>query len=141
MRKKNIKIFKTLDENNLGSIARILLSSFLLIFIFYSLPLIINFTNNKILNTKEFKNNSKVILAYTLDKKNNANLNDSENFDERDLLVDIYSLNDKETDSVRLDASTIIQLYEDTDYRLDDIRKNKLVKPVALDSFPREIKK
>ena len=27
-----------------------------------------------------------------------------------------------------------------TDYKLDDIRKNKLVKPVALDSFPREIK-
>ena len=32
------------------------------------------------------------------------------------------------------------QLYEDTDYKLDDIRKNKLVKPVALDLFPREIK-
>ena len=57
------------------------------------------------------------------------------------MLVDIYSLNNKETDSVRLDARTIKQLYtEDTDYKLDDIRKNKLVKPVALDSFPREIK-
>jgi Bax protein len=33
-----------------------------------------------------------------------------------------------------------MQLYEDTDYKLEDIRKNKLVKPVALDSFPREIK-
>ena len=42
----------------------------------------------------------------------------------------------KETDAVRLDASTIKQLYEDTDYKLDDIRVNKLVKPVALDSFP-----
>jgi Bax protein len=37
--------------------------------------------------------------------------------------VDIYSLNEKETDAVRLDASTIIQLYEDTGYKLDDIRK------------------
>ena len=136
MKKRSIRVLKVLDENNLGSIARILLSSFLIIFIFYSLPLIINFTNNRILNTKEFKNNSKVILAYTLDKENNSN----ESFDERDLLVDIYSLNEKETDSVRLDASTIIQLYEDTDYKLDDIRKNKLVKPIALDSFPREIK-
>ena len=134
LKKKNIKVLRTLDENNLGSIARIFLSSFILIFIFYSLPLIINFTNNNFLNTKEYKNNSKTILAYTLDKKGN------ENFDESDLLVDIYSLNEKETDSVRLDASTIMQLYEDTDYRLDDIRKNKLVKPVALDSFPREIK-
>ena len=49
-------------------------------------------------------------------------------------------MNEKETDAVRLDASTIKQLYEDTGYKLDDIRKNKLVKPVALDSFPREIK-
>ena len=140
MKRKNIKILKTLDENNLGSVARIFLSSFVIIFIFYSLPIVISFTNNQLLNTKEYKNNSKVILAYTLDKKNNISP-DSNNFDENDLLIDIYSLNEKETDSVRLDASTIIQLYEDTDYRLDDVRKNKLVKPVALDSFPREIKK
>ena len=141
LKKKNIRVLKTLDEKNLGPIARIFLSSFILIFIFYSLPLIVNFTNNRVLNTQETKNNSKIILAYTLDKKSTGNLSNDEDFDERDLLVDIYSLNDKETDSVRLDASTIKQLYEDTDYRLDDIRKNKLVKPVALDSFPREIKK
>ena len=140
IRNKKIKVLKTLDDNNLGSIARIFLSSFIIIFIFYSLPLMIDFTNDKLLNTKEFRNNSKTILAYTLDKKTNANLDNNEEYDERDLLVDIYSLNEKETDSVRLDASTIIQLYEDTDYKLEDIRKNKLVKPVALDSFPLEIK-
>ena len=137
---KRIKVLKTLDDHNLGSIARTLLSCFAIILIFYSLPLIINFTNKKILNTDEFINNSKTVLAYTLDKKVNGNSNNNENFDERDLLVDIYSLNEKETDAVRLDASTIMQLYEDTDYKLEDIRKNKLVKPVALDSFPREIK-
>jgi len=137
---KRIKVLKTLDDYKLGGIARTLLSGFAIIFIFYSLPLIINFTNKKILNTDEFRNNSKTVLAYTLDKKVNGNSNNNENFDERDLLVDIYSLNEKETDAVRLDASTIMQLYEDTDYKLEDIRKNKLVKPVALDSFPREIK-
>ena len=69
LKKKNIKVLKTLDEYNLGSIARTFLSSFVLIFIFYSLPLIINFTNNTILNTQETTNNSKIILAYTLEKK------------------------------------------------------------------------
>ena len=138
IKKSSIKILKTIDENNLGSIARIFLSSFVLIFFFYSLPFIIKFTDEKILNTKEFKNNSKVILDYTLDKKNNENSN--EIYDERDLLVDIYSLNEKETDTVRLDASTIKQLYEDTNYKLDDIRKNKLVKPIALTLLPAEIK-
>tara|TARA_B100000900_G_scaffold274080_1_gene234199 strand:- start:797 stop:1876 length:1080 start_codon:yes stop_codon:yes gene_type:complete len=137
-KKKSIKILNKIDENNLGSLARTILSSFALVLFFYSLPMIIKFTDDKILNTKEFKNNSKVILAYTLEKKNNENL--TENYDERDLLVDIYSLNEKETDTVRLDASTIKQLYEDTNYRLDDIRKNKLVKPIALTLLPREIK-
>ncbi len=139
-RYRKIKVFKTLDDNNLGSIVRVLLSCFVIIFVFYSLPLVVNFTNDKILNTKEFRNNSKTVLAYTLDKQNKGTIDSNEQYNEQDLLVDIYSLNEKETDAVRLDASTIKQLYEDTGYKLDDIRKNKLVKPVALDSFPREIK-
>tara|TARA_Y100000992_G_scaffold292874_1_gene250870 strand:- start:26 stop:1111 length:1086 start_codon:yes stop_codon:yes gene_type:complete len=140
IKSRKIKVLKTLDDNNLGSIARVFLSSFVIILSFYSLPIIINFTNDKILNSKEFRNNSKKVLAYTLDKQNTRALDVNEEYDERDLLVDIYSLNEKETDAVRLDASTIKQLFEDTDYKLEDIRKNKLVKPIALDSFPREIK-
>ena len=139
-KKRKYKIFESIVNNNLGSIARTLLSSVVVVFIFYSLPLMINFANDNFLNTKEFRNNSKTVLVYTLDKKTNGSLDDDENFDERDLLVDIYSLNEKETDAVRLDASTIKQLFEDTGYKLNDVRKNKLVKPVALDSFPREIK-
>tara|TARA_A100001015_G_scaffold191513_1_gene213356 strand:- start:690 stop:1784 length:1095 start_codon:yes stop_codon:yes gene_type:complete len=134
------RALKAIDDSNLGSIVRIFLCSLVVVFFFYSLPLVINFTNNKILNANEFRNNSKIILAYTLDKKNNNGLSEKEIYNESDLLVDIYSLNDQETDTVRLDASTIKQLYEDTDYKLEDIRKNKLVKPVALTLLPREIK-
>ena len=134
------RALKAIDDSNLGSIVRIFLCSLVVVFFFYSLPLVINFTNNKILNANEFRNNSKIILAYTLDKKNNIGLGEKEIYNESDLLVDIYSLNDQETDTVRLDASTIKQLYEDTDYKLEDIRKNKLVKPVALTLLPREIK-
>jgi Bax protein len=140
IKNKKMRVLKTIDENNLGSIVRTFLSGFVVIFIFYSLPIIINFTNDSILNTKEFRNNSKVVLAYTLDKKANGSLDSNDEYDESDLLVDIYSLNEKETDTVRLDASTIKQLYEDTNYKLDDIRKNKLVKPIALTLLPREIK-
>ena len=139
-KKKRIKLIQSIDNNNLGSLARTFLGSLAIIFIFYSLPILINFANNNILTTQEFRNNSKTVLAYTLDKKINSSLDGNEKFDERDLLVDIYSLNEKETDAVRLDASTIKQLFEDTGYKLKDVRKNKLVKPVALDSFPREIK-
>ena len=41
------------------------------------------------------------------------------------LLVDIFSLNELETDTVRLNASTIKQLFEDTNYTLKDVREKK----------------
>ena len=68
IKKNKIKAFKVLDENDLNSLPRILLSSVLLILFFYSLPIIINFTNNKIESSAGIQNNSKAILAYTLNK-------------------------------------------------------------------------
>ena len=59
---------------------------------------------------------------------------------ESDLLRDIFTLNDLEVDTVRLNASTIKQLFEDTNYSLNDVREKKLVKPVALTLLPQEIK-
>jgi len=138
-KKSRIKPFKVFDENDLNSLPRILLSSVLVILFFYSLPIIINFTSNKIESSAGIENNSKAILAYTLNKKSPNSLN-SQTLNEDDLLIDIYSLNDQETDTVRLDASTIKQLFEDTDYKLDDVRKKKLVKPIALTLLPAEIK-
>ena len=138
-KKNKIKPFKVFDENNLSSLPRIILSSVLVILFFYSLPIVVNFTSNKIESSAGIQNNSKAILAYTLNKKS-SNSSNSQILNEDDLLIDIYSLNDQETDTVRLDASTIKQLFEDTDYKLDDVRKNKLVKPVALTLLPAEIK-
>jgi len=135
-KKNRIKPFKVFDENNLNSLPRIILSSVLVILFFYSLPIVINFTSNKIESSAGIQNNSKAILAYTLNKKSS----NSQTLNEDDLLIDIYSLNDQETDTVRLDASTIKQLFEDTDYKLDDVRKKKLVKPIALTLLPAEIK-
>ena len=139
IKKNRVKAFKVLKENDLNSLPRILLSSVLLILFFYSLPIVINFTNNKIESSAGIQNNSKAILAYTLNKGSSGSKN-SQKFNEDDLLIDIYSLNNQETDTVRLDASTIRQLFEDTNYKLDDVRKSKLVKPIALTLLPAEIK-
>ena len=133
--KRKITFLKFFDQRNLGSLPRIFLSSLLIIFFFYSAPQIINFANNK---DQAFQNNSKKILAYTLNNGSSNNLD--ENLNENDLLIDIFSLNDLETDTVRLDASTIKQLFEDTNYTLKDVREKKLVKPVALTLLPNEIK-
>ena len=139
IQRKNLKIFKFFDDKRIGSIPRILIASIFVVFSFYSLPLISNYTKKNFMITNEFQNNSKSILAYTLNKKNEETYSDNE-LDEKDLLIDIFSLNDLETDTVRLNASTIKQLFEDTEYKLDDVRQKKLVKPVALTLLPAEIK-
>ena len=134
-KKKNKNI---IQAQTINSISRIFLSSLVLVSFFYVLPILINFTDNNF-NTKEYTNNSKKILAYTLNKKN-KNKKESSVLKEEDLLLDIFSLNNLENDSVRLSASTIKQLFEDTGYNLNDVRKKKLVKPVALTLLPQEIK-
>ena len=130
---------KIIFQDKVNSITRIFLSSFLVVGFFYILPTLTDFTEKNILKTKDFTNNSKKVLAYTLNEKNNLN-NENDPINEKDLLIDIFSLNDLETDTVRLSASTIKQLFEDTGYSLKDVRKKKLVKPVALTLLPEEIK-
>ncbi len=139
MKKTFYKInLKFLDQKSFKPFYKILLSSLVVASFFYLMPIMINFTKTK---TFVFKNNSKEILAYTL-KNDGKNLNEKEEsfLDENDLLKDIFSLNDLETDTVRLNASTIKQLFEDTNYSLKDVREKKLVKPVALTLLPAEIK-
>ena len=134
--KRKIKILKFFDQKDIGSLPRTFLCSLAILFFFYAMPHIISMNNSH-----EFKNNSKTVLAYTLNgKSKNSNLENGEILNERELLIDILSLNDLETDTVRLNASTIKQLFEDTDYTLNDVREKKLVKPIALTLLPAEIK-
>ena len=132
-----MKVLKFFDKKNIGSLPRIFISSILVVFFFYAAPLIVNFAN-KDLNSVQ--NNSKAVLAYTLNKKKNSIEDNEDILNENDLLRDIFTLNDLEVDTVRLNASTIKQLFEDTNYTLKDVREKKLVKPVALTLLPQEIK-
>ena len=132
----NLKFFKFLENKNFRTIPKIFLSSLVVILFFYSMPKLILYKKD---GSVVFKNNSKAVLAYTL-KNDGKDINKNDPINERDLLVDIFSLNDLETDTVRLNASTIKQLFEDTNYTLNDVREKKLVKPVALTLLPAEIK-
>ncbi len=138
MKKFFTKFSKVLDHKSLKPFYKIFFSSLLIISFFYLMPIAINYSKNK---NFVFENNSKEILAYTLNNDGNNLENDDEAYlDENDLLKDIFSLNDLETDTVRLNASTIKQLFEDTNYSLKDVREKKLVKPVALTLLPAEIR-
>ena len=74
IQRKNLKIFKFFDDRRIGSIPRILIASIFVVFSFYLLPLISNYTKKNFMITNEFQNNSKSILAYTLNKKKWRNI-------------------------------------------------------------------
>ncbi len=137
MRKESYKFFKFFIQKEISPITRTVISSLIVVLFFYTAPVLVNIAK---IENMEFQNNSKKILAYTLNNKDNLLDNDNKILNEKDLLVDILSLNDLETDTVRLNASTIKQLFEDTNYTLKDVREKKLVKPVALTLLPGEIK-
>ena len=134
--KNNKAIFEQKSKNNL---LKFFLSSFLTISFFYITPIFINFAD-KNFYSKEYTNDSKKILAYALNKEY-KNKKENETLNEEEILVDIYSLNNSETDSVYLSAATINELFRQTEYNLKDVRQNKLVKPVALTLLPNELKK
>jgi len=143
LNKKGLELFKksnqTRSNNSFKSLSYTALSSLILIIIFFSSPLIINFTNNLITQSIEVTNNSKNELENVL----TGNAIENEQNDELDNLQvfeDIFQYEDIPTSSVRLSASTIKQLFKDTKYNLKDVRKNKLVKPINLELLPNEMK-
>ena len=83
IQRKNLKLFKFFDQRKIGSIPRIILSSLLVIFFFYSAPFLINYSNDNLFNTNEYKNNSKKILAYTLNNKDNGLNNENQILNEK----------------------------------------------------------
>ena len=115
-----------------------------IILIFFTIPLAVDLTNEKIIFSKNYENNSKNNLKKVLEKQN-LKIDDGLNkiddgLNNEFLFDDVLSFDEQPQDSVRLSAATIEELFKSTNYSLDDVRKNKLVKPVALDSFPLEIK-
>ena len=107
----------------------------------YLLPTVIEFKNNRILASKEVQNYSKSNFKKVLDGEA---LESSSKIDEglnlRNLFDDVFKFDALPSDTVRLSASTIEQLFKETDYNLKEVRKTKLVKPVKLSLLPNEMK-
>ncbi len=140
-KKKTTEVLNLFGDRVSNSIGRTVIVCFAVMGFFYITPIFINFASQEIFSN-EFQNDSRKVMVYKLNgKEQEINIDVNESFDEKDLLSDIFTLNDLETESVRLSASTINQLFKDTNYNLDDVRLNKLVRPVALTWLPNEIKK
>jgi len=145
--KKGLTIVKKKKLNFLNKDLRSLYFTFLcslaVITFSYVLPIILEFKNNTILVSKEIENNSKNNFEKVLDGealKKSSNSNIDEGLSLKNLFDDVFKFDDLPSDTVRLSASTIEQLFKEIDYNLKDVRKTKLVKPVKLSLLPNEIK-
>ena len=130
-----------LKENNLESILRTFLASLIIITGFFITPIVLEFTKERRTLSANFENNSKNKFNKTLEGKSSKSdnkLNDKFVFDD---ILEFDNSSTNSSDSVRLSASTIEQLFLDTGYNLNDVRKEKLVKPVALTLLPQEMKR
>jgi len=128
-------------NKDLRSLYLTILCSIGIIMFSFVLPVILEFKNNTILASKEIENNSKSNFEKVLDGEA---LEKSSEIDEglnlKNLFDDVFKFDDLPSDTVRLSASTIEQLFKETDYNLKDVRKTKLVKPVKLSLLPNEMK-
>ena len=87
--------------------------------------------------SKDFENESKKNLKNLVEKLD-PNLDDRLN--QKFLFEDVLQFDEQPSDTVRLSALTIEELFKSTDYNLNDVRKTKLVKPITLTLLPEEIK-
>ena len=125
-------------ENNFGSLSRTALTSIIIISIFFITPLFVDLTKKRTIisknNQNDLKNDFKKLAEERASKLDNE-------LDQSFLFEDILQFDERPTDTVRLSASTIEELFKSTNYNLIDVRKNKLVKPISLTLLPKEIKK
>ena len=131
-KKKDVK-----EESNLGSLSRTFLSSLIIIAIFSIAPLVSDLTKKNQIFSKDFENNSKNNLKALIENKE---VKIDEDLNNKFLFDDVLQFDEQPVDTVRLSASTIEELFKSTDYNLNDVRKNKLVKPISLTLLPSEIK-
>ena len=132
------------NYNNLKSFYLTSIFSLFLVLFSFILPLSLNIKKDLIVAKSTIENNSKknfqkVLEGKSIKKSKNEKIDDG--LDIKSLFEDIFSFEQVPTDTVRLSASTIKQLFKETNYNLDDVRKKGLVKPIKLSLLPGEMKK
>ena len=143
--KKSKKFLKNFTENNneYKNFYIFSLVSIILIFVFFSSPIILNYFNDNFAKNKTIINISKKNFELTLNsldkkkKQKDENSNLDNIFDD----IDVFSSDEENTNTSRLSASTIEQLFKDTNYNLKTVKETKLVNiGNNLDHLPLEMK-
>jgi len=115
--------------------------SLILIFSFFYLPNLSNYLKDNFAKNKTIINVSKKNFELTLNNKSSKIIEKSTNLEEVFEDIDVFSSDEKNTNTSRLSASTIEQLFKDTNYNLKTVKKTKLVNiGNNLDHLPSEMK-
>jgi len=131
----NLKPFKSLNYTILASV--------ILIFSFGIMPSVIKLSSKLLSSPLTVENNSKLNFEKVLDGKNlelNNKKEESDKLKVTDLFLDIFEFEGVPDNTVRFSASTLEEIYKDNGFNLNEIRNNKIVKPVKIDLLPKEIK-
>tara|TARA_Y100000590_G_scaffold446626_1_gene580605 strand:- start:1348 stop:2442 length:1095 start_codon:yes stop_codon:yes gene_type:complete len=135
---KKIVKFKGIN-NSLKSFYFTSLTGLIIILIFSISPKLLLIKNNLFVKSTEVQNESKINLEKVL-SGTTINQEQDDKLDNFQVFEDIFQYEEIPTSTVRLSASTIKQLFKDTNYNLKNVRKDKLVKPVNLELLPNEMK-
>ena len=117
------------------------IASFLIVMFSFVIPLSVDIDNQIASNNDSKINNSKTDFEKVL---SGESIDDKEKVDEgldlSNILEDVFKFDELPEDTVRLSASTIEQLFKDTNYSLSEVRRTKKVKPIRLSLLPNEMK-
>ena len=117
------------------------LASFLIVTFSFIIPLSVDIDNQMVSKNESKINNSKTDFEKVL---SGESIDDKEKVDEgldlSNILEDVFKFDELPEDTVRLSASTIEQLFKDTNYSLSEVRRTKKVKPIRLSLLPNEMK-
>ena len=115
------------------------LSSLMIILIAFIIPLFSEINPRIVKDIKINDSNKKfkkVLEGGEIESKSKLD----EGLDLSNILEDVFKFEEVPQETVRLSASTIEQLFKDTNYSLSEVRKSKKVKPIRLSLLPNEIK-
>ena len=133
-------------QTSLHNLYKITLLSLIIILFFYFLPSSVNFTQKILKPNLEIENSSNQKLTQVLEGKfedEEFNSENGSNTDQDLVYQELYgevTEEDSLETGVRLKASVLYQLFEDTNYNLKDVRSNKIAKPVEIGKLPYELK-
>ena len=144
--KSSNKSKKVFQKRDLNSLSKFSLASTIIILSFFALPIVTDFLHENFQSNIEVSNISKKNFDLTFNNKKiikeKSEVDEEVNLENVFDDIDVFSSDEDNSNTSRLSASTIEQLFEDTKYNLKSVKETKLVNiGNSIDHLPNEMKK